>query len=62
MDNSAVAYRILDPKQTLTGADGNALENVIIDPLQNGSLCWIMGGTTHDEFFCEGDWNSCCEW
>lgn len=42
MNNSAVAYRILDPKLTLTGASGDALENEIVDPLPDGSVCWVI--------------------
>ena len=40
--NSAAQYRVLDPKALLTGADGDSLENVLIDPLPDGALCWVI--------------------
>jgi len=40
--NSAINYRLLDPKTVLLGGgDGESLENVIIDPLPNGALCFV---------------------
>lgn len=39
--SAAVDYRLLAPVATLLGSDGTALENVIIGPLVNGSLCFV---------------------
>lgn len=40
---AAVGYRILAPRAQLTGAgDGDALTNVIPDPLPNGSICYVV--------------------
>ena len=39
--NSAVYYRLLSPRDTLLGSTGAALENGIVDPLEDGALCWV---------------------
>jgi hypothetical protein len=39
--SAAVPYRLLPPAQTLLGSDGTALENVIIEPLPDGALCFV---------------------
>lgn len=41
--NSPADLRILDPRQTLTGTGApNSLENVIVDKLPNGALCYVV--------------------
>lgn len=39
--NSAVSYRVLDPKPLLLGASGDSLQNVIVDPYPNGALVFV---------------------
>jgi len=39
--SASIYYRLLSPVDTLLGADGTALENVIIEPLPDGSLCFV---------------------
>lgn len=40
--NLAVAYRLLSPRAVLLGGTGTSLENIIIDPLEDGSLCFVV--------------------
>lgn len=40
--NLAVSFRLLSPRATLLGASGTSLENIIIDPLEDGSLSFVV--------------------
>lgn len=44
-DESAVAFRILGPRDLVTGVTDtqDALENVQVDQLPDGALCWVTG-------------------
>jgi hypothetical protein len=33
---------VIDTRLTLLGPTGDALENMIVEPLPNGSLCWVI--------------------
>jgi len=39
--SASIYYRLLAPVDTLLGSTGAALENVIITPLEDGSLCFV---------------------
>jgi hypothetical protein len=39
---AAVAFRLLGPRQGLSGPIPESLENIIIDPLPDGALCWVI--------------------